>query len=73
MRSIGQGYTSIQMFTTLMDLPTPISQKSCNSAIKAIAKVVQDVAEETMTDAVNNLKENSVGEIVDVGISGDGS
>lgn len=70
MRSIGQGYASIQKFTSLMDLRTPMTQKSCNSTVKTIADVVQDVAEETINETVSDLKEN---DILNVGVSCDGS
>ena len=73
MRSIGQGYSSIQKFTALMNMPQPMTQKNYDRSVKVISEVVQDVAEETMADAATELKENQGTNNPDVSVSCDGT
>ena len=73
MRSIGQGYSSIQKFTALMNMPQPMTQKNYDRSVKIISEVVQDVAEETMADAATELKENQGTNNPDVSVSCDGT
>lgn len=73
MRSIGQGYSSIEKFTALMNLPKPMTQKSYEKLVSSLLKAAQEVAEETMNDAANELKDDSADDVTDVGISADGS
>ena len=72
MRSIGQGYSLIQKFTALMNMPQPMTQKNYDRSVKIIYEVVQDVAEETMADAATELKENQGTNNPDVSVSCDG-
>ena len=73
MRSIGQGYASIEKFTTLLNLPKPMTQKSFDKSVKWLLKATTTVAEETMNEAAEELKENCDEPFVDVGVSADGS
>ena len=73
MRSIGQGYASIEKFTTLMNMPKPMTQNSFNKSVKSILKATSTVAEETMKEAADELKNDSEETVVDVSVSADGS
>ena len=64
MRSIGQGYSSIQKFTALMNMPQTMTLKNYDRSVKIISKVVQDV-----TDAANELKEKQGTDNLDVSVS----
>ena len=54
--SIGHGYSVIEKFTTLMNLPRPIIQKSYDSSVKVIEEAMYEVAEDTTIEAANELK-----------------
>ena len=56
MRSIGQGYLSLGKFTTLMDMLSPMTVKNYDRAVQHITEAVVNVAEETMAEAVQELK-----------------
>ena len=40
MRSIGQGYSSLGKFTTLMDMPSPMTVKNYDRAVQHITEAV---------------------------------
>ena len=76
MRSCGQGFSGIERFTTLMDMPKPMTQNNYDKVVKSFAVVAETVANDTMTDAIEELKlEYSVPDntTFDVSISQDGS
>ena len=76
MRSIGQGYSSLGKFTTLMDMPSPMTVKNYDRAVQHITEAVVNVAEETMSEAVQELKTlkgKPDDEIVDASITCDGT
>ena len=76
MRNIGQGHASIKKFTTLMNMPSPMTVKNYDLAVSKITKHVVNIAEQTMTEAVKeikSLKETPADSIVDIPISCDGS
>lgn len=75
MRSIGQGYGGIQKFTSLMDMPKPMTQNNYDKIIVKLKNIVKSVAEETMSDAVEEIKEITpvVDDYYDTSISCDGS
>ena len=56
MWSIGQGYSSLGKFTTLMDMPSPKTVKNYDRAVQHITEAVVNVTEEIMTEAVQELK-----------------
>lgn len=73
MRSIGQGHCSVEKFTSLMNLPKPMTVKSYQKTVSTLLNATNEVAEETMKDAANELRGDSTEPAVDVGISADGS
>ena len=75
MRSCGQGYSGIETFTTLMDMPKPMTANNYDKIIFKYAEVSKSVAEDTMNDAAEELrsKNSNVGDVVDAAISLDGS
>jgi len=72
MRSIGQGYSSIQKFNAVMNLPQPMTAQSYEKTASSLLKASHAIAEETMNEAAGELKTDS-DEVADVGISADGS
>ena len=73
MRSISNGYSSIQKFSALINLPQPMTAKSYNKSVSSLLNAAYEVAEETMIDAANELKGDSTDDVVDASISKDGS
>ena len=77
MRSIGQGHSGIETFCTLMDMPKPLTKNNYKKIVDHIVPVVQDVANDTMRDAVNDLRRRNGNEETDVpldiGVSCDGT
>ena len=49
MRSIGQGHSSLKIFTALMNMPSPMTPKNYDRSVKTITDAVVNVAEETMS------------------------
>ena len=78
MRTLGHGHASIKKFSTLMNMPSPMRVKNYDRAVSKITKTVVNVAEQTMLEAVKEikvLKRNSAEDnvVVDIPISCDGS
>ena len=73
MRTCGQGHAGIETFTTLMNIPKPMTVKNYNKIVMKFVKSVKDVAEETMADAVDELPIDDDSATKDVSISMDGS
>lgn len=77
MRSIGQGHASIKKFTALMNMPAPMTVKNYDKVVKTMAKVVEGVAKQTMSEAAHDLKltkgQHSGDGVVDVPVTCDGS
>nr|XP_047137518.1 uncharacterized protein LOC124814020 [Hydra vulgaris] len=75
MRTLGLGHSGIEMFTTLMNMPKPMTPKNYDKLVLKITNIIEEVAQETMTDAVSDLRlqcqDNN--EILDVGVSCDGT
>lgn len=69
-RSIG--YSGLEKFSALMNLPSPMSKKNYNGSVKVITDAVTTVAKETMLQAAKEIKGNS-NNIVDTGVSTDGT
>jgi len=53
MRACSQGYAGIEKFTTLMDMPKPMTKNDYNKTIK---KLTETVAKEIMSDAIEELR-----------------
>ena len=76
MRAIGQGYNSLETFMTLMDMPRPMTKNNYNKIASNFAKVTETVANETMEEAIGDIKEQnneSRDSMTDVAISQDGT
>ena len=81
MTSCGQGHAGIDTFTTLMNIPKPMTLKNYNVIVKKFVDTVKEAAEETMQDACEELHslENTTTNVVngikltDATISLDGS
>ena len=75
MRAIGQGHSRIEKFTSLVNLPKPMTQNNYDKIVNKITDVVKIVAEESMSDAANDLRERCVDSesILNTGVSCDGS
>ena len=76
MRSCGQGYAGLERFTSLMNMPKPITANNFDKIVNHLAVSVQEVAEETMTDACRELKQSKNEDtsiVTDVDVSCDGS
>ena len=52
MRACGQGYASVETFTTLMDMPKPMTKNNYKSVVLKFIESAKEVAEETMADAM---------------------
>ena len=79
MRSCGQSYAGVSTLCSLMNMPKPMTANNYDKLAKRFAEVTQQVAEETMMDAANEIRENnpetdsSDDGIVDTAISHDGT
>ena len=58
MRSLGHGYSGIEKFNTLMNIPKPMTVKNYNKTVSKTTDVVKIVAEEKMNDATKEVQEN---------------
>ena len=76
MRSCGQGYAGIQKFTMLMNMPKPMTANNYDKMTNNIRNAAQLVAQETMQEAANEVRNKSEGSgqaVVNTGISCDGT
>jgi hypothetical protein len=73
MRTLGQGHAGLERFTTLMDMPKPMTRNNYDKTIIKLAKITKSIAEETMADAAEELKGERGDEVVDISVSVDGS
>lgn len=77
MRSCGQGYSGISTFSTLMDMPRPMTANNYDKIVKRYAKVSKTIADQTMTDAAEEIRSmvNDVtdDQVVDTSVSHDGT
>jgi len=77
MRACGQGYAGVETFTTLMNMPKPMTENNYKSVVLKFVESTKEVAEETMSDATQDVmdqaSEPSEGDPTDTSISLDGS
>jgi len=59
MRSCGQGYSALERLTALLNMPRPMTKMNFNSLVKKITDAVVEVANKTMSDAANKIREKS--------------
>ena len=73
-RSLGQGYSGLQKFTSLMNMPQPMTNRNYDKLITKLSVVSKLVAEETMVDAAKDVTSKSLDtEPVNTGVSVDGA
>ena len=58
MRVLGHGNSGIEKFTSLMNMPKPMTQNNYDKIAAKILNVTKAVAEETMSDAAKDIREN---------------
>ena len=76
MRACGNGYSGIEKFTTLMNMPPPMTANNYDKIATNVMFAAKAVAEKTMKDAANELKRDigaNEDMIVDTGVSCDGT
>lgn len=74
MRSIGQGHSGMEKFTSLMDMPKPMTRNNYDKLVKKLSNVTKLVAEETMNDAAKEICSDAPdSEVVNTSVSCDGS
>ena len=73
MRAVGQGYSGLKNFTSLMNLPKPVTANNHDKIINKLVKAIMAVAETTMQDACEELRADSSHAIKDVEESSDGT
>ena len=59
MRACGQGHAGVEKFTTLMDMPKPMTKNNYNKVVKKLVTATETVAKETMSDAIEELRSAS--------------
>ena len=59
MRAIGQGYSGLEAFTSLMNLPKPMTSNNYDNIINRLVKTTKAVADITMQDACEELRTDS--------------
>ena len=73
MRVLGHGHSGIEKFTSLMNMPKPMTQNNYDKIILKIS-VTKTVAEETMSDAATDIRETDIYcNVVDTGVLCDGT
>ena len=76
MRSVGCGSTAAKRFCGIMNMPPPPRSSPYSNHNKALLKVVQEVAQETMTNAgreIKQIKPSSDNGLTQCGVSCDGT
>ena len=72
MRAIRQGYSGLETFTSLVNLPKPVTANNYDKIINRLVKTTKAVADITMQDACEELRAASDA-IKDVEVSSDGT
>ena len=76
LRALDQGHAGLEKFTALMNMPKPMTANNYDKLVSNISTVAKVVADETMEDAVNDIREVAKADentIVNTGIACDGS
>ena len=79
MRTLGHGYTGMEKFTTLMNMPKPMTTHTYNNIVDKMVIAATGVAKESMSDTVTELKgihsipTSASVQTIDVGVSVDGT
>lgn len=75
-RNIGVGHQGLVKFTAVMNMPPPMNENSYRDSVDAVRKAAQNVCQQSMRSAVENVKpfyEPDEDGVFDIGISGDGT
>ena len=67
-REIGKGYEAMHTFTTMMNMPPPLSYQSYNDINISLKNIDENAAKETMLAAVNDLRNTDENLETDIGI-----
>ena len=70
-RALGQGFSGLTKFTSLMNMPNPMTHNNYDKVVEIVSNIAKDVAHETMQDAVNEIKGEEEG-ITNTAVSVDG-
>ena len=76
MRECGLGHSGLETFVSLMDMPKPMTARNYDKIVDKLTVAVKEVAEGTMRDACNELRElqnSPFDEKMDVAVSCDGT
>ena len=74
MRTMGHGYSGVEKFAGLMNMPKPMTRNNYDKLVVKIASVTKTVAENTMSDAADELKNLAKdNQVVDTTVSCDGT
>ena len=74
MRAIGQGYSGLEVFTSLINLPKPVTANNDNKIINRLVNTTKAVAGITMQDAYEELQtDSSNNAIKNLQVSSDGT
>ena len=76
MGACGQGHAGLETFTSLMNLPKPMTINNYDKIVSIIATKVKEVAEETMQEACEEIHKNlsaDLNTVADTSVSCDGS
>ena len=74
MRAIGQGYSGLEVFTSLINLPKPVAANNDNKIINRLVNTTKAVAGITMQDACEELRtDSSSNAIKNLQVSSDGT
>ena len=73
MRSIGQGHASMKRFCSHMNMPPPMQFKAYRDCNLALSKAANSVATKTMNDAAVEVHGENPGQIMQCGVSCDGT
>ena len=78
MCSLDHGYCGIKKFTSLMDMPQPMTANNYDKVIDNLKNVVKSVAKETIQDACHEIRHkddpnNEMNTVADIVVSVDGT
>jgi len=64
MRACGQGFSGLETFTSLMNLPKPMTANNYNNIVEKLTTAGKDVAKTTMLDASKELRGNVPDDVI---------
>ena len=73
MRTIGGDHTSLEKLCDMLHMLKPMNVKNYNNISNDLRDAAKVVAEKSLNDAANDLKNSTDGDILDIGDSVDGS